>query len=181
MNIVLDIDETLIHSKRTPDRNAKLKLNFGGPETYHVVMRPGLKEFLRFVFKNFQTVNIWTAGTQDYAYKIMSNILTKSQQQKLKFFNTRKHVVAGTKPLSKIFNTPEAVDLDIHPYNTIIIDDKLDVIQHNPGNGILIPAFTGDMSDTYLFKLIVVLQGLLELDIIVAPENQHIDLREVTD
>lgn len=180
MNIVLDIDETLIHSQRTPSKNAKLKLDFG-PETYHVLFRPGLKEFLRFVFKNFKTVNIWTAGTQDYAYRIMSNVLTKTQRKKLKFFNTRKHVVNGTKPLDKIFQTPEAVELDIHAYNTIIIDDKKDVIQHNPGNGIIIPAFTGNQKDMYLYKLIVVLQGILELDLIIHPQQNHIDLRDITD
>lgn len=182
-NVILDIDETLIHTrtqdKKISGRRADLSFNIGS-ETYYVYYRPGLKEFLNFVFDNFSTVNIWTAATRVYAQKILTNILSSKQRAKLTFFNSREHTVDGAKPLSLVFRNEAAKKHGILPSNTIIIDDRSDVSRHNPGNAIIIPPWKGQ-TDTYLLKLIVVLQGILKHKLITDVTNSHLYLRDITD
>jgi TFIIF-interacting CTD phosphatase-like protein len=159
-NIILDIDETLIHtsSKFQPDTAFSFKIE---AETYFVSLRPNLRKFLQFCFTNFETVSIWTAATERYAYAIMTRILDKRQQQKLRFFHTRKHLVDYAKPLDLIFTRPDAIKMDIRPYNTVIIDDKIEASKFNLGNTIIVPPWCGG-PDTNLFKLIIVLKGIQE-------------------
>lgn len=163
-NIVLDIDETLIHSTLRRTKQTSFSIALAG-QTYYVGIRPGLRNFLRFCFAHFATVNIWTAATSDYAYAIMSKILTADQKRRLKFFNTRGHMTHQAKRLIDLFNNPQARQLNITPSNTIIVDDKLEPSRFNLGNTIIIPAWQGSPSDRYLSKLQIVLEGLNQLDL----------------
>jgi TFIIF-interacting CTD phosphatase-like protein len=166
MNIVLDIDETLIHavSRKHKDAAFSIKFNTGGNiEQYYILQRPGLKAFLKFVFNNFATINVWTAATKDYAIAIMSKILTRKQISSLRFFNTRKQCsVDGSKPLNDIFNTKEAKGLNIMRHNTLMIDDKVEVVKHNKGNGIIVPAWNGNKKDNALHRLTILLDTILK-------------------
>lgn len=179
-NIILDIDETLIHSTTVPLTDKKSDLQFKlGSETYYVHFRPGLSKFLNFVFDNFSTVNIWTAATRPYAQRILSAILTPTQRKKLAFFNSREHTVSGSKPLEMVFNNSSAKKHGILPSNTIIIDDRADVSRHNPGNAIIIPAWKGQR-DNYLLKLIVVLQGIISHKLVAHPTGEYLYLTDIT-
>ena len=163
MNIVLDIDETLIHAVTRKNKNASFSIKFNTGEQYYILVRPGLKKFLRYVFKNFKTVNIWTAATKDYAIAIMSNILTKQQISRLKFFNTRKQCSTdGSKPLIDIFGTAQAKKLGITRSNTLMIDDKPDVVKHNKGNGIIVQPWLGNQKDNSLDRLTLLLDVILK-------------------
>ncbi len=162
MNIVLDIDETLIHAVTRKHKDSKFTIKFVKGEQYYILVRPGLKSFLRYVFKNFKSVNIWTAATKEYAIAILSHILTKTQISKLKFFNTRKQCRPdGSKPLMSIFNTPHAIKSNINKNNTLMVDDKEYVLKHNKGNGIIIPAWLGNPNDDALSRLIVLFDVIL--------------------
>ena len=163
MNLVLDIDETLIHAVTRKNKKASFSIKFSTGEQYYILVRPGLKKFLRYVFKNFKTVNIWTAATKDYAIAIMSNVLTKQQISRLKFFNTRKQCSSdGSKPLVDIFDTPQAKKLGITRFNTLMIDDKSGVLKHNPGNGIIVQPWIGNQSDNSLDRLTLLLDVILK-------------------
>lgn len=180
MHLFLDIDETLIHTSLKPVKTPDFTFVLGG-DTYYVLLRPGLKKFLSFVFKNFESVNIWTAATKEYAHIIMKHILTEAQFKKLGFFNTRAHTIAGSKPLSLVFKSETAKKAGIKPDNTIMIDDKTTVLKWNPGNGIVLPAWTGDVNDKYLLKLVIVLKGILEHKLIIDPKTKYLELTEITD
>jgi TFIIF-interacting CTD phosphatase-like protein len=160
MHIVLDLDETLVCVSLEPTTHPDFKFKLDGL-TYYGRKRPGLDLFLSYVFKKFKTVNIWTAATRPYGTIILNNIMTPSQIKRLTFFNTREDLtkVEGgscTKQLKKIFNGKHGLT----PADTIMIDDRADVLRDNPGNGIKIPAWKGDKSDKYLPKLIIILEGI---------------------
>jgi TFIIF-interacting CTD phosphatase-like protein len=187
-NIILDIDETLIHcvfdnSNKNKSRYDNIFVISG--IKYNIIHRPYLKEFINFIFKYFDTVNIWTAATHDYAKKIICNILhkdltNKKYIDKLKFFNTRKHVnLDGSKELNKIFSSKYAKQLNITDKNTVMIDDKHCVFKHNKGNGIIIAPFMGSPNDTELLNLINFLKIMLEEKIVTNINDDCVKLSEV--
>ncbi len=190
--IILDLDETLIHS----ETNAKVMANpdftfvIAG-EKYYVRKRPGLDKFLAYVFSHFKTVGVWTAATKDYANKIVNNIFTPEQKAQLKYFMSRKHIIDGQKPLQRIFdqagdakginNKQGETCTTCTKYNTIMIDDNPDVLSNNPGNAIQVPQWLGKGKDDYLFKLIIVLQSILDLKVSVNTDHGIIKLTDITD
>lgn len=180
LNIVLDLDETLIHSSTRKPKTYDFIIDLKDDRPYYVKKRPKLEKFLSYIFKKYKTVSVWTAATHDYAIKVIENIFTAEQRKMLKFFHTRRHTRGGTKPLEIIFNSDEAKNLGIQSNNTIIIDDKPDVVYHNPGNGIIIPAWSGSPRDTYLMKLIIVLNGILKYKCLTDSSEFYLELTEIT-
>jgi hypothetical protein len=61
--------------------------------------------------------------------------------------------------------------------NTVMIDDRKDVLRDNPGNGILIPAWKGQVGDTYLAKLIIILDGIFHHNLGFGHYGHVLDLR----
>lgn len=183
-NIILDIDETLIHTKMTKCANTDHVFSIEKTK-YYVLYRPHLREFINFIFTNFETINIWTAATYDYAKNIISRILSsmlidKDQLPKLKFFNTRQQVSKdGSKKLSKLFNTDYAKSLNINESNTIMIDDKPSVFNYNTGNGFIIPAWTGSKDDEFLLKLIHIISVIQQENLLIDINEKSINLSEL--
>lgn len=160
INIVLDLDETLIHTERiTPyysdelDKTSDFSFKIDN-QYYWVIKRPGLDLFLDFLFKYF-TVGIWTAGDKEYAKQICKNILTYPQLKKIRFIYSRNfcHLEdsppAFTKPLAKIFQLYP----DFSKHNTIMIDNNLNVMRYNMDLGVNIPDFTNQYNDGMLYHI----------------------------
>lgn len=164
--IVLDLDETLLHTldvtkgynkklDKLSDFNFKLK-NGNSYDYYWVKKRPGLDIFLEFVFKYF-VIGIWTAGVEDYAKEICKRILTLNQLKKIKFIysrnfckiDTNNNKLVFTKPLSKIFEKYPSMEVS----NTIVIDNSEHTFKHNIRNGVKIKDFLGSNKDNSLFML----------------------------
>lgn len=168
MNIVLDLDETLVSVTTKPPRsrtNGGDTFNFVlSGTTYWVTKRPCLSLFLRYIFKKFRTVSVWTAATRPYAIHIIKHIFTQSQIQQLSYILTRESLKINgngyTKPLTKLISLSNG---RIKAGNTVLIDDLESTTQDNSGNGIIIPPFRGDRSDRNLPKLMIILQGMLNM------------------
>jgi TFIIF-interacting CTD phosphatase-like protein len=182
-NIILDIDETIIHTMMT---ECKADHVFSIEKTkYYVLYRPHLHSFINFIFTNFETINIWTAATYDYAKNIISKLLVtmlvdKTQLPKLKFFNTRQQVSKdGSKKLVKLFSTDYAKSLNITESNTIMIDDKQSVFNHNTGNGFIIPAWTGQKNDDFLLKLQHIIAVIQKENLLIDVKAKSINLSEL--
>ena len=142
-NIVLDIDETLLHSE--PEQS-------GGIVVYY---RPGVFDFLRSLQKVFN-LYIYTAGTKYYAESIINDI--KKFIPDMKFLNvmSREHLLTEksnntTKCLyhfyNQIFNDIDNL-VEIKKRiikekirNTIIIDNVSYNFHRQPNNGINIHDF----------------------------------------
>lgn len=171
-SIVLDLDETLVHTFDDESRLIGLNvmtdsdflevrrrlyiIDVDDPVTKRGegnyirmwgILRPGLKDFLNFCFSYFKMVTIWTAGRSSYALKIV--------QELYKVIGREPHIVysfddcldesgsCSTKDLKKIISEcPKNMSIE----HTFMIDDRLYNFEANPGNGILIPAFAPHQS-----------------------------------
>lgn len=170
MNIVIDLDETLVSVTETRRSNADFTFTLAGT-TYYAIKRPGLEKFLKYVFKKFDSVNIWTAATRDYAKAILDNILTKGQQKKVRYFLCRRNLCSkGTKPLQKIFKE----DPKLNASNTVMLDDNDYVTSNNKGNTFIIPKWKGVGKDDYLYKTIIIFDALFKY-------SGHLDLKSYTE
>ena len=157
--IVLDIDETLIHTKYTSvilnkeiKKLSDITFKINGVY-YYVILRPYALSFLNAVFQNFDHVCIWTAAEKLYAKKIISHIFTPTQQASLLEFWSRKNCVIQndnyTKPLSKLFEKHNF----LNNKNTVIVDNNKLITKLNKHMSINVPDFTGQKYDKTLFKL----------------------------
>jgi TFIIF-interacting CTD phosphatase-like protein len=186
-HIVLDLDETLIHARDKPIAGRPVDFAFKiGGVAYYGHKRPGLAQFLQFIFRKFKSVSIWTAASRSYAVNVLRNILTAEQQSRVLFFKSRQDLATRQdgnyyKPLVKMMNDPMGRRVGMTSENTIMIDDRNDVLQANPGNGIQIPAWRGDDNDDYLLKLIIILEGIHHHQISFRNFDKVIDLRELVD
>ena len=164
--IILDIDETLIHTESVPLEYEKhydydFKFKGLGKSFYYTKKRPFLDQFLNYVFESFD-VAIWTAAGEDYALEILKGI--NIDKSKLKFFYTQENCTIklsydysdyyGVKNLNKL--KKKGYNLD----KVLIVDDKSETAVNNYGNLIQVKPFTDDLDDTELLKLISYLEKI---------------------
>jgi len=143
--LVLDLDETLIHATTTFTDEYDFNV-----ADYFVYKRTHLEEFLNFCNEYFE-IGIWTSSTQDYAEKIVKNIIGDN---KFSFLRTRKDCVqirdidkdefVWIKDLKKL--KKKGYDLD----KILVIDDSPEKLQRNYGNLIQIKPFFGERDDELL-------------------------------
>ena len=159
MNIILDMDGTLINDKMEP--------------------RPHLKDFFRYIFEKFNHVSIWTlASVQWYtmAYERVFKPLLPlgksfhfvwcrvnykvSQPSILGGIFSMNLASTGTgiiKPLTEVYKRFPIV---YNPYNTLIVDDTPFTYSENPGNAIKVSTFGNNMGDRELPDIIYRLRGI---------------------
>lgn len=165
--IVLDLDETLIHTSERISQLEKLQI-LTNPDYFHLrdrvyilelddvvdepgtgitsrmwgVKRPKLYEFLLFCFNHFRIVAVWSAGKSRYVEAICNEIFKDLCDPHIIF--TWDHCETGEdyleKPLSKMIE--EFNDSRMTLKNTVAIDDRKSTFSNvNLNNGILIPAY----------------------------------------
>lgn len=162
--IVLDLDETLISSvpskkyKNKHEKKAK-QFEFENMDDYYIVFsRPGLQNFLDYLFANF-TVSVWTAATKDYAVFVTDKILTQGKPERridMIFFSYHcdmsKKMKKGTKDLTMLWDVFELEGYNSK--NVIMFDDLPEVHTTNPSNHIKVKAFkftdADSENDTFL-------------------------------
>nr|QBK90146.1 MAG: ctd-like (NLI interacting factor-like) phosphatase [Pithovirus LCPAC102] len=112
------------------------------------IERPYLREFLKFCMFNARNIIVWTAGIRPYAEKIVKHIFRGIGYPSIIY--SREHCVnigstdnpQYTKPISKLINSNyNKIHKTINMNNTIIIDDRIDYIQPNFSNAIVIPPY----------------------------------------
>lgn len=164
--IVLDLDETLLHTfddynnlnrlgiLKDPDfirlrkrlyiigvDDAVTKRGEGKHIRMWGLLRPGLKKFLMFCFSYFKIVAIWTAGRKRYAEKIVQELSKDVQEPHIVYCFDHcldESGTCSTKDLQKIISEcPKTMSLK----NTFMIDDRMYNFDNNPDNGILIPPY----------------------------------------
>lgn len=164
-NIVLDMDETLIHtffelSKDEEDRLSRLlhlrmrvyevlvrdcneTLGSGIVDPMKAIERPFLVDFLRFCSKRFDKVYIWSAGKRDYVHKHMRRLSRSSNISNVFTFDNC--AVENDNDGGLIHKPLERVGLD--PVNTFIVDDRATACIRNPENLVNLPAFMPTVED----------------------------------
>ena len=162
------MDQTLISAEAADEYDYKMnmekakKFEFRDMDGYYIVFeRPGLQEFLDYLFANFN-VSVWTAASKDYALFVVEKIILKDKPNRHLdwiFFayhcDLSKKLKNGSKDLSMLWD-----EYKIPGYgqdNTVIIDDYDEVHQTQPKNCILAAPFEftqeGSENDRYLSRL----------------------------
>lgn len=166
-NIVFDIDETLVHTfddydklkqlriftdaKNMKLRNRVYKLGLddmfdkrgsGNQTLMWGITRPNLDEFLKYCFKYFRNVAVWSAGQGPYVRAVVKDIFKGIGTPTLVYVwdDCENDEDAGIyeKPLRKMYKEVDTMN----PTNTFILDDRTTSFSGcNPDNGILIPAY----------------------------------------
>jgi Dullard-like phosphatase family protein len=161
--LVLDLDETLVHSYTSPVVNANLVLNIlisGCNFTFFVFFRPYLKEFLEHVSQHWE-VCIFTASVKEYADKLL-NFLDPTRclvHHRLSRLDCTFYQGVYVKDLSRIGRSLN---------KTLIIDNSPSAYQFQPQNALSITTWIDDQTDTELKKLLPLLDELSKVNDIPA-------------
>lgn len=168
--VVLDLDETLVHTFDDPKVFKRLEI-FSNPNLIDLrrrcynlylddvvstrgmgikteisgITRPHLKEFLQFCFRYFRFVIVWSAGQPKYVEAVVDFIFRDLQKPHLVYsYPTCDHVDSGYiyKPLTKIINAEPGLSSYMSLQNSFIIDNTRSTFANvNPSNGIHIPDY----------------------------------------
>ena len=148
-HIVLDLDETLIYAIETSDlqkphlneyykQNIHKFIHHKLDDDFIITERPGLQDFLDFLFENYK-VSVWTAASKDYGIFVIKNVILKKPSRRLEIQMFSEHCdiskekTGCLKQLNQLWSYAQ-----FNPSNTLIIDDNKNVI--NKQNNMVIPA-----------------------------------------
>ena len=153
--LVLDLDETLVHSQFQPfstksDVTLEIELE-GEIHQIHVLIRPGVQEFLENMSKLYEII-IFTASVSKYAAPLLDILDPK------KFCNFRLYREHCTSINSCFVKELRRLGRDLK--NIIIVDNSPMSYALNPENGLPIPTWFDDKNDRELYNLSSVLEFL---------------------
>lgn len=155
--LVLDLDETLLHSRSTPlDRPADLRV---GP--FHTYFRPGARAFIAAAREQC-TLAVWTASTRPYATPIVQALF--GDPDALAFFycvdRCTEHYNTVTSTRQTVKKLARVRRLGFSLKRTLHVDNTPATYSLNYGNGVPIRDFEGDLADRELAGLWTFLQRL---------------------
>ncbi|GJQ11434.1 hypothetical protein GpartN1_g3225.t1 [Galdieria partita] len=143
--LVLDLDETLVHS------------TWSRATGWKTAKRPGVDAFLAYM-SSFYEIVVYTSAMPGYGEPILEKLDPNGYiSHRLYRDATKYEKGVHLKDLSKL-------NRDLA--RTIIIDDDANCFRLQPDNGIRVPAFTGDVNDRYLLDLIPFLEYIVREDVL---------------
>ena len=163
--LILDLDETLIHSDLDliyKDHETTLYFDseddeiLGKNVPIPLILRPNLFEFLNYVYDKFELI-IFTASHKNYADKIIDYIEKDKRYFSLRLY--RQHCIF-IKPGIYIKDLRIFKNRDLK--NIILIDNSIFSFSNQLNNGILITSFYNDKEDDFLLSLKDYLEYLIE-------------------
>lgn len=161
MNIILDLDETLIA--------ARCRVIIDGKEDEFVTptihARPFLDDFFNYIFTKFKRVSIWTHGTTEWYNICYERVLQYYMPPGKQFYiiATRDN---GVIPYDNKYYTKDLIHWYNHSsvhneYNTFIVDDRPKTYMFNVQNSIPIKPYYNlsiwgekDVNDSELLRII---------------------------
>jgi hypothetical protein len=204
-SIILDVDESLVHSITGPTALSQLKelqiytnpqyldirkrsyfLNSTQPligeYTYlWGIKRPYLDEFLRFCFSYFQVVGIWSAGNYVYVPAIVESLFTDYRAPHIVYWMDHCEFDEDDnyyKPLKKLINN-EKSKFKLTLAHTFFLDDRKRNFRKNPRNGIEIPPYKPELTIEGLGVedncLFQLMNWFLRPEVISAPDIRELD------
>jgi RNA polymerase II subunit A small phosphatase-like protein len=145
--VVLDLDETLVHSTFMPHPRHEFSISFGTEEnaaTAFVLVRPGAKQLVRELGPLFELV-VFTAGLQQYADPVV-NMIDPDHHVKFRLFRPQCTEFGGAyvKDLGRLNRKLE---------RTIIIDNSPSAYLRPPFNAINVESWFDEPDDQVLFAV----------------------------
>ncbi|CAJ1992479.1 PTP1-interacting protein [Leishmania donovani] len=175
--LVLDIDETLIHTYAmglhddSKDRTRDPALQGVSLIDYNVLLRPHLKEFLEEVNQLFEVV-FWTAGTASYCCAVLDALEQQVMQLPRSFYShvelaKESHKMKSSTSHTNFYALSRTQTLEQQGYmkylpmlgrkmsSVVMLDDNVRSFPLTPRNGIRIDAFDPDdrVLQRYMFAL----------------------------
>ena len=152
--LILDLDETLVHSsfEPFPKNDIVLNVNFEGIfYKIYVLVRPGVEEFIKNISKYYELV-VFTASLSKYASPLL-DILDKDKKIQYKLYRDKCTFLNGVyiKPLKKIGRNLKDV---------IIVDNSPLAYAYDNENGLPISSWFDDKNDKELFDITILLEFL---------------------
>ena len=153
--LVLDLDETLVHSQFIPysiKSDLILKIDIENKiHDIHVLIRPGIQNFLKKLAKLYEIV-IFTASVSKYAEPLL-DIIDKNNYFSHRLFREHCSMMGITyiKDLKKLGRDLKDV---------VIVDNSPLSYSFNKENGIPILAWFNDKNDRELYNLLPILEFL---------------------
>jgi len=153
--LVLDLDETLVHSsfKPIPDPDFTVDIELEGViHRVYVLKRPGVDHFLREVGKKFEIV-VFTASLAKYADPLL-DVLDKDRVVQYRLFREAcvQHYGNYVKDLRQLGRPLE---------HSIIVDNSPFSYMFQPENAIPIATWFHDKNDRQLYDLLPFLDSLV--------------------
>jgi RNA polymerase II subunit A small phosphatase-like protein len=158
--LILDIDETLLHSAERPlERTADVLV---GP--YHVYLRPNLSEFLTGCARCFRLA-VWSSSGADYVSAVTGAAFPTgialefvwSRTRCVSRFDAERQETYYVKDLKKVKRL--GFDLD----RTLIVEDTAQKVERNYGNAIYVRPYVGEADDGELLQLGRYLESISDL------------------
>jgi len=169
--VVLDIDETLVHTTNNP--LLEIKVNSGmcpitecydftfmiDKHRYWGKKRPHFDTFIKYIHTNFE-IGIWSAGSEDYVVNVLMNTFPNDILQDILFVYTfascqilqiesEMYII---KDLNRLWGLGNVID-EFRPYNntnTIVVDDNPYTYSQNKDNAIGVNAWRFTMENALL-------------------------------
>jgi len=156
--LVLDLDETLVHSSFKPIPNPDFIIPVEIEDQVHkvyVVKRPGVDKFLEKLGAIYETV-VFTASLAKYADPVL-DLLDTHKVVKARLFREACSNYKGNyvKDLNRLGREIK---------NTIIIDNSPTSYLFHPENAIAVESWFDDEHDTELFDLVPILETITRAD-----------------
>jgi len=157
--IVLDLDETLVHSHSQGNIDLLKELNLitdpqnmdlrdriykitmddvvykrgtGEKTEMWGIIRPGVRQFLIDCFNYFKIVIVWSAGRKNYVHAIVDKLFENLKRPHIIYsFDDLEKLPDGTliKPLNKLIQTVSGLDKYMSLENSFILDDRESVFK----------------------------------------------------
>lgn len=170
-NIIIDLDETLIHTFTNREKFDAFEPKYGEIKydcgNIYGVLRPNVQSFLAWCSGNYENVGVWSAGKKQYVEWIV-NLLFRGRKPTFVWcwddcdsYTNEYGMNIYHKPLEFVYD----LNPGFNPTNTIFIDDALHSELCNAGNMIVIPPYnpeelnhTPDSSLVGLKKILKILK-----------------------
>ncbi|XP_029128776.1 uncharacterized protein LOC114916369 [Cajanus cajan] len=158
VTLVLDLDETLVHSskKQCDDADFIFQMYKDKPSNVYVRTRPFLREFLEKISEMFEII-IFTASRRVYAEKLL-DILDPHN----KLFSRRLYRDSCSWIDNRCAKDLRILGVDLA--KVAIIDNTPDMFRLQVNNGIPIKSWFDDPTDSALISLMPFLEKLVDVD-----------------
>lgn len=186
-NVFLDLDNTLISAEAVEEfpfkkkgmKEKAVQFTIHDMDGYYIVFeRPGVQEFLDWLFEHYN-VSVWTAASKDYALFIIDRVLLAKPNRKLDYILFSYHcelsrkIHKSHKQLKLVFDVFKLPGYT--PENTIIIDDLHEVQKCQPNNAFQIHAFEilkdGSEGDRHLISMRKLIESRLPIQPRTSPSH----------
>jgi len=186
LTVVLDVDETLIHSRLSPTQNRfrqteerkenagvceEFKITLEDGETVWVNKRPGLDRFLRYIKTRYEVV-AYTAGLEEYAKPLLDWLDPDGTVFRHRLYRDSCLFIRGyyVKDLQKLNRSLNRI---------VLVDNNAFCFLPQLSNGIPISSFYDDPNDNALQFLTVFLRQIEEEPDVRPVLNQSFDLQNL--